>query len=72
MAAKTFALPPIQQQWINRDGTPTIPFGQAVQALASNIIGPLPSAANDAAAAAAGVQINQLYQNAGAVRIRLT
>jgi hypothetical protein len=43
-----------------------------VRALALGNIGPLTSAANDAGAAAAGVAIGGLYQNSGAVRIRLT
>ncbi len=34
--------------------------------------GPLVNAANDSAAAAAGVPVNGLYHNSGAVRVRLT
>lgn len=34
-------------------------------------VGPLVNAVNDAAAAGAGVPVNGLYHNAGAVRIRL-
>jgi hypothetical protein len=39
---------------------------------AAGNIGPLASAANDAAAKAAGVPVNQLYQNNGVVMIRRT
>lgn len=43
-----------------------------VRGLAGGVIGPLPSAANDIAAAQAGVKVGGLYQSAGTVRIRLT
>lgn len=43
-----------------------------VRALAGNNLGPLTNAANDAAAAAAGVAINQLYRNGSVVQIRVT
>jgi hypothetical protein len=36
------------------------------------VFGPLTSAADDTAAATAGVPIGGLYQNSGAVRVRLT
>lgn len=39
--------------------------------LSANTLGPLTNAANDAAAAAAGVPINGLYRNANAVQVRL-
>ena len=42
-----------------------------MRALAGGTIGPLPSAANDAAAASAGVKVGGLYQSGGAVKIRL-
>lgn len=42
-----------------------------LRAIAAGKIGPLTNAANDAAAATAGVAVNGLYHNAGAVRIRL-
>jgi len=43
-----------------------------VRLLNANQIGPLTNAANDIAAAAAGVAINGLYRNGNAVQIRLT
>ena len=64
-------LPPISNQWVDSRGVPTLAFAQFMSALAANTLGPLPSAANDAAAAAAGVPINGLYQASGVVRIRL-
>ncbi len=60
-------------------GYVTIPWTQylaALDALArlldGNVLGPLTNAANDAAAAAAGVPINGLYRNGNAVQVRLT
>ena len=72
MAAKLGPLPPTSQPIVDARGVPTLAFGQFLAALAANNLGPLTSAANDAAAAKAGVPINGLYQNAGAVRVRLT
>jgi hypothetical protein len=42
-----------------------------VRSICAGNIGPLTNAANDTAAAAAGVQINGLYRNGNAVQIRL-
>lgn len=42
-----------------------------VRGLGGGNVGPLKAAANDTAAAAAGVQIGGLYQSSGAVRIRI-
>jgi len=42
-----------------------------VRGLGGGNVGPLVNAANDSAAAAAGVKIGGLYQTAGAVKIRL-
>ncbi len=47
-------------------------FIQFMTALAAANIGPLTSATTDTAAATAGVPVGGLYQNSGAVRIRLT
>jgi hypothetical protein len=65
--------------WSNpATGRPTPPFAEYLQALEliakllnAGMVGPLVDAANDAAAAAAGVQINGLYRTANAVQIRL-
>lgn len=43
-----------------------------VRLLNSNQFGPFTAAANDAAAAAAGVPINGVYQNSGVLTVRLT
>lgn len=81
MAAPTFRLgpqTPITFGWIKKGGEPETSFAQYMIALDDLVRGytggftSLVAAANDGAAAAAGVQIGQLYQNAGAVRIRLT
>lgn len=50
--------------------TPTLVFNR-VSGLTTQILAGLTSAVDDAAAAAAGVPLNGLYQNAGAVRERL-
>lgn len=61
------------------DGHPTNPWAQyllvvdiLLRLLNGNVVGPLTNAANDAAAAAAGVPINGLYRTGNAVQIRLT
>jgi hypothetical protein len=79
MAKKQSPQPPSSTQWINPDGTPSLQFltymkslDVLLTSLAGNALGPLTNATNDARAAAAGVPLNGLYQNAGAVRIRLT
>lgn len=72
MAARLAILPPPSITWIDAQGRPTQAFTQFMAAIAANNIGPLAAAANDAAAATAGVPINGLYQSSGAVRIRLT
>lgn len=80
MASPQSPLPQPSFAWVDAgSGRPTLVFSlymasldAAVRGLAAGVVGPLVNAANDAAAAAAGVQINGLYHNAGAVRIRLT
>jgi hypothetical protein len=69
---KLSVLPPSSTPWVYPTGQPTPAMIQFMTALAASNIGPLISAANDAAANKAGVPINGLYQSAGAVRIRLT
>jgi hypothetical protein len=70
--------PPSTARWINPDGTPSLVFFQYMKAmdvllglLATDQLGPLTNAANDTAAAAAGVAIGQLYRTTNAVQIRL-
>ena len=70
-------LPPPSFPWTDQPGTPSLSFLQYMQILDQLVRGftggnpGLIDAANDAAAAAAGVQIGQLYRNVNAVQIRL-
>lgn len=59
-------------------GRPTPPFAEYMQGVArvvvllnAGTVGPLVDAANDAAAAAAGVPVGGLYRTTNAVQIRL-
>lgn len=70
--------PPPTQRWVNNDGTPTEQFStfiQAADALLRMLNGTggivLVDAVNDAAAAAAGVELGALYRNGSAVMIRV-
>jgi hypothetical protein len=82
MAATQGPLPPANFQIGRADGRPTLQFLQylltldaTVKALAGNFLGSpiqLTNAANDAAAAIAGVAIGQLYRNGSVVQIRVT
>ena len=82
MATKQGTLPQPNFRWTNPDGTPSQLFAlymkaldQVVTALAANSVGApvqLTQAVNDAAAAAAGVAIGQLYKNGSAVLVRVT
>jgi hypothetical protein len=73
-------LPPLTARWVNDpDGSPAqiwrqylLSLDAQVRALMGGNFGTLPHAANDLAAAAAGVKIGGLYQSGGAVFIRLT
>jgi hypothetical protein len=71
-------LPPLTAKWINDDGSPSLVWRQylvsvdkLLRTLAGASLGTLTSAANDAAAGAAGVPIGGLYQTSGTVKIRL-
>jgi hypothetical protein len=74
--------PPVNTRWIDQDGSPSLSFRQymltvdaLLRALAGNLQGvpvQLTNAANDGAAAAAGVAIGQLYRNGSVVQIRVT
>lgn len=70
--------PPGQQQWVNPNGTPTEQldtFLKSVETLLKMLNGTggigLVNAANDAAAAAAGVNLGALYRNGSIVMIRV-
>jgi hypothetical protein len=75
-------LPQPSYSWVQVGGRPTQPFAQymakfdaCVRALAGGLFGApvqLTNAANDAAAAAAGVPIGGLYRNGSAVNVRVT
>jgi hypothetical protein len=66
--------------WVTpQDGRPTLPMAQYLQALdetvrklASGQVGTLVNAANDAAAAAAGVAVGGLYRSGSQVMVRTT
>jgi hypothetical protein len=82
MATSQGPLPPANIPWIDKPGTPSLAFRQyfltldaVVKALVGGLFGApvqLTNAANDAAAAAAGVAIGQLYRNGSVVQIRVT
>ena len=64
---------------VNRDGTPTLPWAQylpqlqaLVVQLAAGQTGTLVNAANDAAAAAAGVGVSQVYRNGSQLMVRVS
>jgi len=69
-------LPPPALAWFDpRTGMPTNTFRDWVAAMdrimRGGLVGTLVNAANDAAAAAAGVPLNGLYRNGSAVLIRV-
>lgn len=69
-------LPPINSQLVDQDGRMTIAWQKYMpfldQILRQGLLGPFTNAANDAAAAAAGVPINGFYRNGSVVQIRVT
>jgi len=75
-------LPQPNFPWVTKSEQPTQPFAQymaqldaTVRALAGLMLGApvqLTNAANDAAAAAAGVAVGQLYRTGSVVQIRVT
>ena len=76
--ANLVPLPPLTAAWVDSNGSPTqvwrnylLSVDKLLQGLAGAKVGPIPSAANDAAAAAAGVPIGGLYQTSGTVKVRL-
>lgn len=75
MTKATPGQPPSSTRWINPDGTPALAFFQYMKSLdtllSGNVVGTLTNAANDAAAATAGVPIGGLYRTTNAVQIRL-
>lgn len=78
MANPPQPMPQVNLQWVQKDGRPALvlqlyapSLDSVVRALAAGVLGPFVNAANDGAAAAAGVPINGLYRNGNAVQIRL-
>lgn len=74
-----FTLPPGSMPWANPGGTPAQAFAQymskldaLVRQLASANFSSLTNATDDAAAAAAGVSVGQLYRNGSQVMIRVS
>jgi hypothetical protein len=61
MANKQVNLPPASISWVDEKGIPTIPFAQAMKALADNSNSTLPFATDDVAAAKLGVPIGGSY-----------
>ncbi len=63
-------------RWIGQDGRPTPEFydyARKLDLVIRNVaFGSLTNAANDAAAASAGVAIGELYRNGSVVMIRVT
>jgi hypothetical protein len=71
-------LPPPSVPWVDTQGRPTQAFAQYItqtdalaRLLAGGNIGTLISAANDAAAAQAGVAIGSYYRNGSVVQVRV-
>jgi hypothetical protein len=65
-------LPSPTLPWIDtKTGRPEEAFRLFMTLFAAGNLGPFPSAANDAAAAKAGVAVGGVYHNAGALRVRL-
>lgn len=70
--------PPLISAMVDPDRTPAnvwqgylLSLDLIVRGLAGNKIGPLTNAVNDAAAAAAGVQVGGLYRTGSQVNIRI-
>lgn len=86
MAAFKQPAPRSEQTWIDGAGRPLQllylwvaaldqtfrGFIGATNSASAPVVGPLVQATNDAAAKTAGVPVGGLYQNSGAVRVRLT
>ena len=67
------ALPRPDFSWIDpKTGKPTQVFLEFMQKFVGGNIGQLTNAANDAAAAALGVPIGNIYRNGSVVMIRVT
>jgi hypothetical protein len=68
-------LPLISLPWIDKEGRPTIPFGTYMTLVAAGYLPQftqLVDAANDAAAATAGVTVGQMYKTGSILKVRVT
>jgi hypothetical protein len=72
------SLPQPNFPYVDGQGKPTLQFAQyvaaldaVVRSLAGDTVGTLTNAANDAAAATAGIAVGQLYRNGSAVMVRI-
>jgi hypothetical protein len=72
MTTRVANLPSPSLPWMDpKTGRPTDSFRLFMTLFAAGNFGPFPSATDDAAAATEGVAVGGVYQNAGAVRVRL-
>ena len=71
MTTKVANLPTAIIPWMDSSGRPTQAFRQFMTLFAAGNLGPFPSAVTDADAAKTGVDVGGVYQNAGALRVRL-
>jgi hypothetical protein len=66
-------LPPVTARWVETPGgTPSLVWRQYLLSVDHALRSPLLNFANDAAAATGGIQIGQLYQTGGTVKVRVT
>jgi hypothetical protein len=73
MTGRVANLPSATLPWIDpKTGRPAEGFRLFMTLFAAGNFGPFVSASSDAAAAKAGVSVGGVYQNAGALRVRLS
>jgi hypothetical protein len=73
MTTRIANLPTASIPWVDPStGQPKDGFRLFMTLFAAGNFGPFVSAANDVAAAKAGVAVGGVYENAGAVRVRLS
>lgn len=71
----TPVLPLISLPWVDKEGRPTIPFGSYMLAVTQGSLPNFPTlvdAANDAAAATAGVAVGQMYKTGSVLKVRVS
>jgi hypothetical protein len=73
MAGRIANLPSPAQPWVDpKTGKPTDSFRLFMTLYAAGNHGPFPEAADDAAAARAGVAVDAIYHTGGTMKVRLT